>query len=494
MDGLEISLVVAALLIGATGTFSPCGFSVVETLGPTGHTGGRRTTLAACVAFVPGAVIGGLLTFGSLAAVGELLHGAGGRIAYLLAAGLAVVAAVLEVRGTRIVPQIRRQLPEHWRRLLPMPLVGVLYGVLLGIGFTTFVLSFGVWALAGISFALAKPELGILIGAGFGVGRAIPVVALAPLAGTRAGARATDLMAGSPGVYLGVRRGDAGALAAVALALVFTTSSAGAAQGVATGAADPSASAATNSIVYERAAGGGVLRRGGADFPLPGSEPAIGGPYIAVIEEGVVRLLSSGNLAPVANVDAPNADALAVSETWLVYRAKLGSGGDGIFARSIANPAAPGPYLTLATVGEPAQLSPPSLDGDVLVFAIARPRGSRIVQRLMGTGQTRTLLKSGRELLFNPSVNGEQFAYVATGKRKSKLMVRGRGGRGAGRGVLGMKRRNGLIWSTALTSSAAYATLLYPSATSPGAELVEASLAEGGRKGKKKRKKGKKRR
>ncbi|HET8592708.1 MAG TPA: hypothetical protein VFL56_03520, partial [Solirubrobacterales bacterium] len=115
---LELILVAAALLIGATGTFSPCGLSMIETIGPTGHTGGRRTTLAACVAFLPGAVAGGLLTFGSLALVGDLLHGAGGRAAYAVAAGIAALAAALEIRGTPIVPQIRRQLPEHWRRAM----------------------------------------------------------------------------------------------------------------------------------------------------------------------------------------------------------------------------------------------------------------------------------------------------------------------------------------------------------------------------------------
>ncbi len=164
MSGLEITLGLAALLIGATGTFSPCGFSVVETLGPTGHTGGRKVTIAACLAFLPGAVAGAVLTFGSLAALGGLVHGAGGRAAYLAAAAIAVVAAVLEVRGTRIVPQIRRQLPEHWRRVMPMPVAGALYGVLLGIGFTTFVLSFGVWALAGISLAVGDPQIGLVVG------------------------------------------------------------------------------------------------------------------------------------------------------------------------------------------------------------------------------------------------------------------------------------------------------------------------------------------
>ena len=96
---LEIALVSRPLLIGATGTFSPCGLSAIETIGPTGHTGGRRITAAACATFLPGAIAGGVLTFGSLALLGDLLHGAGGRAAYGVAAGIALLAAVLEVRG-----------------------------------------------------------------------------------------------------------------------------------------------------------------------------------------------------------------------------------------------------------------------------------------------------------------------------------------------------------------------------------------------------------
>ena len=154
MSVLELSLVAAAVLIGLTGAWSPCGFSMVETVGIAGRRGRRRTTIAACATFLPGALIGGVVTFGSLAVLGEAIHGAGGRLAYVLAAGIAIAAAAAEARGLRIVPQIRRQLPEAWRWTMPLPLASALYGILLGLGFTTFVLSFGVWALAGISIAL----------------------------------------------------------------------------------------------------------------------------------------------------------------------------------------------------------------------------------------------------------------------------------------------------------------------------------------------------
>ncbi|MDQ2676532.1 MAG: hypothetical protein M3Y34_06955, partial [Actinomycetota bacterium] len=220
--GVIIALVVAGLLIGATGTWSPCGFSMIETIGPTGHTGGLPTTLAACATFLPGAIAGAVLTFGGLALVGAAIPGEAGWLSYTVAGTVAFVAAIAEARGRRIAPQIRRQLPEHWRRIMPMPVAAALYGILLGLGFTTFVLTFGVWALAGISLALGEPAAGLAIGLGFGVGRAIPIVALAPFADTAFGRRAITLMAERPELYRAIRFGDALALVGAAAALTFS--------------------------------------------------------------------------------------------------------------------------------------------------------------------------------------------------------------------------------------------------------------------------------
>jgi hypothetical protein len=132
---------------------------------------------------------------------------------------VAIAAAVAEARGLRIAPQVRRQVPEAWRRVLPVPLAAAGYGVLLGLGFTTFVLSFAVWALAGTSVALGDPALGLAIGLAFGAGRALPVIFLAPLAGTGRGGAITAAMCERPAILLGLRRVDAIALAACALAL-----------------------------------------------------------------------------------------------------------------------------------------------------------------------------------------------------------------------------------------------------------------------------------
>jgi hypothetical protein len=207
-------LVLAALAAGITGAWSPCGFSMVETLAPGGYAGRLRTTLAACATFAAGALAGGAITFGGLALLGQAL-GAGGPVAVGVAVAIAAAAAVGEARGARIVPQVRRQVPESWRRVLPVPVAAAGYGVLLGLGFTTFILSFAVWALAGVCVALGDPTAGALAGLAFGAGRAIPVVALAPLAGGAVHAA----MAERPRILRSLRLLDAVALAAVAVAV-----------------------------------------------------------------------------------------------------------------------------------------------------------------------------------------------------------------------------------------------------------------------------------
>jgi hypothetical protein len=215
---LTACLLAAALAAGVTGAWSPCGFSMVETLAPSGYARRLRTSLAACATFALGALAGGAITFGGLALLGAAI-GAGGPVALGLAAVVAVAAAAAEARGLRIAPQIRRQVPEAWRRVLPVPLAAAGYGVLLGLAFTTFVLSFAVWALAGTSIALGDPALGLAIGLAFGAGRALPVICLAPLAGTERGSAVTATMCERPAILLGLRRVDAAALAACAVAL-----------------------------------------------------------------------------------------------------------------------------------------------------------------------------------------------------------------------------------------------------------------------------------
>ena len=214
---LLAALALTALVAGMTGAWSPCGFSMIDTLGQGGR-GGRATWLA-CATFTVGAVAGGVVTFGALSLLGDALHTGGTGLALGAAVLVAALAAAGEWAGVRVVPQIRRQVPERWRRVMPLPLVGALYGLLLGLGFTTFVLTLAVWALAGIAVALGSPVAGLVIGVAFGLGRAIPVVAMAPrLAGT--GGRMLGSMLERPILLRRARLADGALLTCLALVLL----------------------------------------------------------------------------------------------------------------------------------------------------------------------------------------------------------------------------------------------------------------------------------
>ncbi len=464
---LLVALVSAGLLIGATGTWSPCGFSMVETIGPTGHTGGQPTTLAACATFLPGAIVGAVFTFGGLALVGAAIPGEAGWVSYTVAGAVALVAAVAEARGKRIAPQIRRQLPEHWRRVMPMPLAAALYGVLLGLGFTTFVLTFGVWALAGISLALGEPVAGLAIGLGFGVGRAIPIVALAPFAARPFGRKAITLMAERPEIYRAIRFGDALVLTAAAGALVFAGTAQASVKQV-LGASDPSISGAT--LAYAKGAGDlAFVKEGQNETGLPGTDPSISDDYVAVIDGGSVRILDRPGFTDLDSFDAPGVDSVAISNNWIVYRTRV-EGRDKLQARSIDGSGQAGEPKDIGAAGQPDQVSAPSLDGNTLVYAIATPRSSRIIKASLLKLKRDVVIRSDLDQLFNPSVRGSSLLYVRGTKQGWELRLKGLGSRDAGRLLKGSDRR---LWSTALSTERAYYTVLKGSAPSADIKSVQ---------------------
>jgi hypothetical protein len=467
LSALELSLAFAARLIGLTGAWSPCGFSMVETIGLSGDGARRRTTIASCITFAPGAVVGGIATFGALSVLGELVHGVGGRVAYLVAATIAIAAAVAEVRGTRIVPQIRRQLPEGWRWTMPMPLAAALYGVLLGLGFTTFVLSFGVWALAGISLALGDPAAGLVIGAAFGVGRAIPVVVVAPMVDSRFGIRCIELMAERPALYRVFRLGDAVTLGLVAV--VLTTATATADRTEVRNGADPSA--AGKALAYQRGDRSGVLRVRGQSSGLPGRDPAVGGPYAAVIAGGdLIRILNRYTRNQVGFVGADGARAVAISKGWLAYLT-LRRGRYVLKARRIRHPGNPGKRKRIASVRSPGQIGHPSVDGGRVFYGVSKRRASKIKRRNLRSGKGGTVVRSRTAALSNPSVLGKRLLYVRSRrarqgpqvtrapKLRHSLMLKRIGRKGRGRRIL-TRGEGRQLWSTSLSARRGFVTLL----------------------------------
>jgi hypothetical protein len=487
---LEALLLTAGLIAGVTGAWSPCGFSMVDTLAPQGYAGRMRTTLVACVTFAAGALAGGVATFGGLALLGQAL-GAGGAAAIAVAAAVALAAAAGEARGARIVPQVRRQVPESWRRVLPLPLAAGLYGILLGLGFTTFILTFAVWALAGVSVALGDPALGLLVGLGFGLGRTLPVVILAPLAMTERGAAAHAAMAERPAILRTLRAADAAALAACAAAL--WAAPAQAASVFAVPATDPSADSAL--VAFQQPGGGGVIAGPGAREAAPGPHPAIGGGKLAWIGDGTVEVRSRSDAAYVFTLPVA-ADAVAVSADWVTWRATEGDR-DALFATALP-PAAPA-VRRVALAGSGTTLGRPALAGDRLLFHVAGGSRGRIEQIRLATGERSTLRSAPRALLLNPSSDGRRLLYVRSTFQRQQLrigLLRARpvrrdhslygtvptGRRDAGHEPGKEHHKHGwprklpprpkrgvnvTLWSTALASGSAYVTRLRQDAGKP---------------------------
>lgn len=428
-------LLATAFVAGVTGAWSPCGFSMVETLGSARSHSGARTVRTSCTTFALGALAGGAITFTALAAIGSALGGAGSAAAIITAATIALSCAVGEAFGVRVVPQIRRQVPEPWRRTLPLPLAAGLYGVLLGLGFTTFVLTLAVWALAGIAVAVGSVQAGLLIGLGFGAGRALPVVLMAPRYATL-GQRLELRMAERPVLLRRLRLADGALLAGLAVVLLATDSAQAAAPAavahdehvhaaalavVADNATDPSIAPGT--LAWRALDGRAIVAAGAAISELPAQSVAIGGPYVATRVGELLEVRDRASGALVAQRTAPGATQLAVSDGWLVWRATRAGGGDRLYASAL-----PGLATTqvVAGVHRRERIGRPALDGDRLAYAIAAQRGASriVVERLAGDARhRRTVLSARLAELSQPALRGARLLFVHATHCSQRLRV-----------------------------------------------------------------------
>jgi hypothetical protein len=377
---LTLALVSAALAAGFTGGWSPCAFSMADTL-----RGAARAT------FALGAMAGGVLTYGGLALAGA----AAGVAAPGVAALVAIAAAAAEARGARIVPQVRRQVPESWRRVLPEPVAGAAFGVLLGLGWTTFVLTYAVWALMAICVALGDPALGLAVGVAFGAGRAVSVV---PVLAERA--------AWLPRV----RRADAATLAVCALALVAAP--AHAADILANDATDPSAAGPW--LAWQAPGASGLLASSGGTRTLPGRDPVLAGERIAWRTGDTVTIAETATLEPLAEVAAPGATAIAFNGTDVVWRAPMPDGGEAIWGA--------GPRV-LYPVPPGRQLGRPSLAGTRAVFHVAGINATRLASVDIASGITATIRTRPGAQLLHPTLEGETLVYVRSTATRQHLVL-----------------------------------------------------------------------
>src|SRR5690242_19175462 len=182
---------------------------MIATITPAGC-GGRHRHLAAAALFATGAV-------GAAALLGSLCGLAGARLgggdAALLAAAVALLAAARETVARHLpLPQLRRQVPERWRRELPLGVWPLAYGAGLGAGVLTYQPVATLWVALAAAAALADPLRAALCLSAFGAARA----AMATLPGLRGDAAEQVIVRRTRTM----RRVNAAALAAAALVLV----------------------------------------------------------------------------------------------------------------------------------------------------------------------------------------------------------------------------------------------------------------------------------
>jgi hypothetical protein len=398
-------LAVTALLAGITGSWSPCGLSSIETIGSgLGRRPSARTRAVTLLIFSLGAVAGGAITFTAAAGLGAALQLDGQpQMLGLAAAAVALGAGVADLRVWPVAPQIRHQVPERIRHRLPLSATGGLYGLLLGLGFVTYLLTYAMWALLLGCLLLATPPLGLAVGIAFGLGRALPVLLLAGRYDRPAAEAFIAEMETGP-LLRGMRRIDGVALLVCAIALV-PTAHAGAAARTASGA-DPSV--AEPAIAFTNAAGDGILRRGnGETLALPGRDPALGGEWIAWRARDEVTVAARDDLTAVAVFPIRHVDALAVGDL-LAYRTTDRRGASAIGVRRLDGSGA----RTVTRVRSPLSLSPPSVAGRTVVYAVNAPTGSRLLAAAPGRQPRPVRVAGPWQSVGNPAVRGGALLYV----------------------------------------------------------------------------------
>lgn len=422
------ALAATALLAGFTGSWSPCGLSSIETIGSgmgRASSGARRALSLAVFSIF--CLVGGAVTFGGVSLLGATFGLGTSSTAAWVAAGVVAVTGALDLRFLPVRPQVRNQVPERIRRHAPLPVTSAIYGLMLGLGFTTYLLTWAMWALLVGCLLIASPLAGVAVGLAFGVGRALPVLILAGRYERESTQRFIHDMETGP-LLQGLRRVDGVALIVTALLLV-PVATAGAAR-LPGFAHNPSEGGAAGATVSKRGANSELLRPDGSVLPLPGVDAALGDGLAAWRNGDVVTVASAFTLAPVAQYSIPGVNALAIGGGSLAYRTTDSAGKDTISVRPIAG----GDPVVLGSYSLPTTLSRPSVSGGTVVFGVWGHRDSRLIAVGSAGSGARVLRKdSAFHVVANPAIQGDAVAYVRSGYCDQTLMLGALGGRPSGR-------------------------------------------------------------
>jgi hypothetical protein len=397
-------------------------------------------SLFAVSAVVTSAVLGLLLGL-----LGSML---GAEQAVLGAAALALVAAAREAGLIRFsIPQARRQVPEHWRFELPLPVWAGGYGAGLGAGFFTYQPISTFWVACAGALALAKPVPAALCVSLYGAGRALMVVW--PRRRADDPTAAVERLTSRRGTLL---RANVVALVACGILLAVAPAAGAGVTRIAQNALDPAVDRGNVAFATE---GGDVVVRpaSGPDRTYNGAtEPSLSGPFLAYRDSAGIRVIRWADGTEVRRIAGPNVSKPALDWPRIAF-VRRASPYDRLYVRNFVS----GKLKLYSSVRLPTDLGRPSLRHGRLAWHTATRKESKIMVVTLASGARRTMASTRIGLLGNPSVYRTKVVWVdarfgvtylkqgwVTGPRRVALAR--------------IKSRTVSYWTTALASNAAYMT------------------------------------
>ena len=329
----------------------------------------------------------------------------GAEQAVLGAAALALVAAAREAGLIRFaIPQARRQVPEHWRFELPLPVWASGYGAGLGAGFFTYQPISTFWVACAGALALAEPVPAALCVSLYGAGRALMVVW--PRRRADDPTAAVERLTSRRGALL---RANVVALVACGVLLAVAPTASGGVTRIAQNAFDPTVD--RGNIAFATAGGDVVVRpAGGARDHVSrtrASRRSRGRSSRTGTRQGSGS--SAGPTAPRSGA-SPARTSRSPALDWPRTRlrpARLPVR-HALYVRNLTT----GKVTLYATVRLPTDLGRPSLRHGRLAWHTATRQESKIMVVTLASGARRTMATTRIGLLGNPSLYRTKVVWV----------------------------------------------------------------------------------
>jgi hypothetical protein len=153
---------------------------MLSSINPLGERARSQRYWATISSYVLGSVMGGAIMGSVGGLIGTVLPSGTWRLA--VARVVALVGAILEILK-RVPPSLHRQVDEDWLPRYRGWVYGFGFGAQLGLGVATIVTSASVYVTVALTVLSGSVSTGMLVGAVFGLVRAVPILS---------GANATD--------------------------------------------------------------------------------------------------------------------------------------------------------------------------------------------------------------------------------------------------------------------------------------------------------------